>query len=160
MFGRGKKLSYKAISSSNEEALRVQINADIEATAQNAAGSIVAGTFQSKMSYPPNHGFTEEELEALNLLQDIPNIESALRKVVADAASFPVFRILEYIDGVADPNDASWRGIYLVDRPNEDSDVEVADTDYHDQLYARYWDWRMIRPTKEWKLDILKDNLS
>lgn len=160
MLRKRKTPLFKAISANNERALMVQLNADIESAAQNTVRAILEGTLQRRMSYPPNHGLTEEEFKALDFLKGSPQLESALRKVIADAASVPVFRLLTYIDGVADPDTDAWEGIYLVDRPDEDSDIEVADTSYHDQLYACYWDWRKIRPTKDWKLDTIDGSLS
>jgi len=145
------------MSENNEQALMVQVNADIEDAAQNAARSLMDGSFQSHITYPPNHGFTSEELTALAALKAMPNLESALRKIIADAASFPVSRVFEYIDGIADPNDDAWSGVYLTDRPDRGDNVELDDTSYHDGMQARYWDWRRIRPTKEWKLDVLDD---
>jgi len=156
---RRKTSPYKAISENNERALMVQVNSDIEEAAQGAVQSLLDDSFQSKMSYPPNHGFTTDELAALRTLKTIPNLEPALRKIIAEAASFPVFRVFEYIDGVADLNDDSWRGVCLIDRPHEDDDADVDDTSYHDKVSAYYWDWRKMRPTREWKLDVLEDDL-
>ena len=158
---RKKKMSpYKVMSENSEQALMIQVNADIEEASQNAARSLMDGSFRSQITYPPNHGFTSKELTALDALKAIPNLEPALRKIIADAASFPVSRVFEYIDGIADPSDDSWSGVYLTDRPIQDGDVEVDDTSYHDGMQARYWDWRRMRPTKEWKLDVLDDEQS
>jgi hypothetical protein len=155
VFRKGKMSLYKAINKRTEQALMIQVNADIEEAAQSAAHSLIDESFQGKISYPPNHGFSQEDLTALDALKVIPNLESALRKVIADAASYPIFRVFEYIDGIADPNNDAWLGIYLVERPHEDTDVEIEDTSYHDSISAHYWDWRRLRPTKEWKLDVL-----
>ena len=131
----------------------IQANADIERAAENAASTLVNGSVAGGLSYPPNAGFTSDELAALEAIRRIPDIESALRKVIADAASEPVFHLLTYIDGVADPRDVSWSGVALVDLLTVD--VNADRPSVHDELYARYWDWRRARPNKGWRLDNL-----
>ncbi|ODS38265.1 MAG: hypothetical protein A7316_08435 [Candidatus Altiarchaeales archaeon WOR_SM1_86-2] len=146
-----KKMS---LSEKNKNILMIELNRIIEETAERTARSVIDGTIIEGMAYPPNNGFTETEKKALLKIQSIENIESTLRKILADAASYPLFGLFCLIDGVSDPETENWDGITLVDRGDKIVESEFM---LHDELYETYWDWRKIRKNKGWKLDILDD---
>jgi hypothetical protein len=97
-----------------------------------------------EMTYPPNNGFTPAELKALRTIAKTKSMQSALRKLMADAAASPLFHLFCMIDGVADPPE-------LTDiQDNEQDDVELM---LHDGFYSSYWAWRRRRPDPGWSLD-------
>ena len=145
------KMPYR-LSTSNQESLLLQLHADIEEAVQTTARAIFDGSIANRLTYPPNAGLTTAEATALQLLQNLPDLESALRKVLAETASFPVFRLLEYLDGVADPDSETWTGVCLVDNLPEQ---ELQESFLHDEFYASYWEWRSKRPGRDWILDNL-----
>jgi hypothetical protein len=67
---------------------------------------------------------------------------SALKKIIVDAASYPVFHLFELMDGVTDPQNYSeyWAGFKLVARSDEDT----SEFDLHDEFYATYDDWKNL----------------
>jgi hypothetical protein len=88
-----------------------------------------------ELNYPPNAALTTEERDALTALTLSPAASSALRKLIADAAAYPLFHLFSLIDGVADPVNApaGWRGVHLGQGVNE------PDPMLHDELYESYW---------------------
>jgi hypothetical protein len=88
-----------------------------------------------ELNYPPNAAFTADEREALAELTLSPAACSALTKLIADAASYPLFHLFSLIDGVVDPADApaGWDGVHLGEGMNE------PDPMLHDELYESYW---------------------
>ena len=141
------------ISTDNLNVLFLQIHKVIEETADKAANSLINHSSADLISYPPNGGLNELEIESLNTINRDDHVKSGLRKVIADACATVVFDMLANIDGVSDPETdlEKWKGIKLVD---DSDDIEApGDLMLHDKLYDSYWDWRKRRETKEWKLD-------
>jgi hypothetical protein len=101
----------------------------------------------AELDYPPNAGLMPDERTALGALLRTPALERALRKVIADAAAYPLFHMLCIADGVADPP-------VLHDDLREDVSSKLS---LHDGLYESYWAWRRRRPDPGWKLDTLVD---
>lgn len=97
-----------------------------------------------ELDYPPNHGFLPDELDALTSLPRTQALERALRKVIADAAAYPLFHLLCLLDGVADAPELE--GVAACDQ----GDVEIM---LHDGLYESYWAWRRRRADPGWRLD-------
>jgi len=153
---RNPKSAYTRLSKATEQTLMVALNSNIEDVAETLARSLVDGSVARQMLYPPNNGFTSDEKQALEALKAIPNTESALRKVLADAAAYPICKFFGYADGITDPTDDEWSGIYLTERP-DDEDIEVQGTSYDAEIYHHYWDWLRVRPDKGWRLDTLGD---
>ena len=56
-----------------------------------------------ELTYPPNCGFLPDEVAALDSIPRTPAMERALRKLIADAAAYPMFHLLALVDGVTDP---------------------------------------------------------
>ena len=124
----------------------------IEENAEYIADELDKGNNTDFLTYPPNGGLTEKESLSLEKLKSDPNLKSALRKILADNSAGVLFELLNVIDGTADPDEklGKWTEISFVDK-TEDL-AENADM-LHDALYSKYWDWRKIRPNKDWKLD-------
>ncbi|HYG83059.1 MAG TPA: hypothetical protein VD861_21865 [Pyrinomonadaceae bacterium] len=136
-----------------KEALLIEVHRYIEDAATRTAAALRAGSVG--ILYPPNGGLTDAEQAALASLTVTPDLESALRKVIADAASIPLFHFFCLLDGVGTPQeyDGGWIGLAL-SRPNEDEDQG----DFlHDEFNDTYWTWRKVRPDPGWKLDTYED---
>lgn len=131
------------LSEVNEQTLMNQVNLDIEVAA-DAAVEVLAGN--KKLIYPPSpdNVLDAKDLEIMRHIASIPNFESVIKKIVADGAANVVFKLLNYIDGTGDPNDASgkWSGVALIDHPNEgDPYVKML----HDEFYDAYWNAKKLR---------------
>ncbi len=151
MFGKRRR----QLSAENRRALLLEAHRFIEQTAEIFAKSLVDGKLVNApnqvIAYPPNNGFAPDELEALQMLVNVPHIESVMRKLLAAAADQSVHDMLCIIDGVRDPNSRGWSGVSLLDKESEDSGGAFL----HDAFFDCYWDWRTMRPDKGWKLDLL-----
>lgn len=126
----------------NRHALFHEMHRSIEESAPVSLRQLMEGV--PELTYPPNHGFERDELEALAALPRTPALERALRKVVADAAAHPLFHLLSLADGIADVPD-------LEDVQSED--LLAAEIMLHDGFYESYWTWRRRRPDPGWRLD-------
>jgi len=114
----------------------------IEESATASARSVVSGNIS--LTYPPNHGFTDEEVTALASVPKSLAFESAIRKIIADAAAHPLFNLMSLFDGVVDlPED--------LDVSTRDQSLEKLQL--HDAFYESYWAWRRRRPDPGWRLD-------
>ncbi len=118
-----------------------EIHRSIEESATVAVEQLMAGS--PDLTYPPNHGLTPDEAAALESIPKTPEMERALRKVVASAAAGPLFRLFCLVDGVADPPVA----LEVEERDR------LADLPLHDGLFESYWAWRRRRLDPGWKLD-------
>lgn len=120
--------------------LLLELHREIEAAAAMAANELIKE--ELNLQYPPNSGFTENERLALRGLPKSPELESALRKIIANAAAWPLFHLFCLADGVVDP---------AVSSPSQASTSEGLML--HDALYDSYWAWRKQRPDPGWRLD-------
>ena len=132
------------------DSLLIHLHRVIEDVAVGVVDAIDAGTSNESMSYPPNCGLTADEVAALAAVDITGHLKSDLRKVVADAASYPVYDLLCVIDGVADPASDDWPGIALVQREDGDGDFDFL----HTEFYESYWNWLDDRPDRGWKLHV------
>jgi hypothetical protein len=143
------------LSESNRNIFLVELNKAIEDAAEDDSKNILQQNFDSLAVYPPNGSFTDEEKVALRSIASVPNAESALRKVLANASASVIFNMLNLIDGTSDPESEDWTGVTLVDADT------VGDPPYamlHDDFYEKYWDWRKARGDKGWRLDMYDDD--
>lgn len=124
--------------------LLLEMHRAIEESATAVARHLME--FKSEISYPPNGGLLPDELAAIESLPRSPTLESALRKLIAEAAAYPVFHILSLADGVIDPLELDESGI-------QRSNCEML----HDEFYESYWAWRKRRPDPGWRLDCYED---
>jgi len=140
------------LSEHNINTLMLFLQQKIEENAEYIADELDKGNNTDFLTYPPNGGLTEKESLSLEKLKSDPNLKSALRKILADNSAGVLFELLNVIDGTADPDEklGKWTEISFVDKTEdlaENTDI------LHDELYSKYWDWRKIRPNKDWKLD-------
>jgi hypothetical protein len=111
----------------------------------------LAGRKRLDLIYPPNAGLSPDEAAALKGLPRNDALKRALRKVVAHAASQPLYALFCIVDGIADPD--GWEGTWFgcrfepILRPGKDREP------FHQRFYDSYWDWRKIRPGKRTRLD-------
>jgi len=143
------------LSESNRNIFLVELHKAIEDVAEAGSKNILQQDFDSLAVYPPNGGFTDEEKVALRSVASVPNVESALRKVLANAGASVIFDMLNWIDGTGDPESEDWTGVKLVDA---DTDEDPPYAMLHDDFYDKYWDWRKTRGDKGWRLDMYDDD--
>lgn len=135
------------------KAFLIDVHRAIEDQVADIAHKLVRGVVED-VTYPPNGGFTADEFRALQALHECrtPALESAFRKLMADAAAGVVFELFCLIDGVGDPQNfaGDWE-TYQITAARDDRHEML-----HDEFYATYWDWRDLR-SKPWRLDIVED---
>ena len=116
-------------------ALFRELHASIEETAAAAAGILGDASSNLDLSYPPGAALSASEVDALRSLEVSPAAREAIRKLIADACSRPVFEFLSLLDGVADPIDlegATWVGLSLETRRESDEIM------LHDEFFETY----------------------
>lgn len=141
------------LSEKNQTIFLLALNAEVEDCARKTASAIFSNDPAATLSYPPNCGLTPAETAALNGVAHSAQLESALRKLIADAVASGLFGVLSLIDGVMDPDKrfGKWGGVVLEDlNADDDSHREML----HDAFFDAYWNWRRLRPEKKWKLDL------
>ncbi len=126
----------------DRNALFHEMHRSIEEAATVAVNQLTAG--EPQLTYPPNHGLLPDELAALDAIPKTPAMERALRKLIADAAAYPIFHLLCLTDGVSDPTEVS---------DVDERDRVAAAMMLHDGFYESYWAWRRRRPDPGWRLD-------
>jgi hypothetical protein len=138
------------LTDAQREALLVEVHRAIEEAATQAAEVIAGIGAVQDLDYPPNGGLTETEASSLRAGARGVEAVAALRKIVADAAATPLFKLFALIDGVADPEhwDGEWSPIELSDAA-EDADQPML----HDALFESYWAWVERRGDPGWRLD-------
>src|SRR5262249_29508363 len=136
-----------------QTAILVDMHRAIEAAATEVSRAVTDGS-SLELTYPPNAGFTSAERSALAELNASGALVSALRKVVANAAAAPLFRLFATLQGVADPPDLNepWLGATLTQASDEASNA-TSESMLHDELFETYWRWRAQRPNPGWCLD-------
>jgi hypothetical protein len=143
-------------SNHNLNTLMLFLHKMIEEYSDYTASTIEQGNPLDHVTYPPNNGFTAEEENALKILQNNPELKSAIRKLIANSIAGVFFEFFHIIDGTSDPAPelGKWTELALVDK--EESNVPTTDM-LHDKLFESYWEWRKIRTNQEWKLDNYED---
>lgn len=125
--------------------LRQTLLAELHRAIDDAAREGVAMLQSNGMepAYPPGVKLSDKEMAALAALNLSADQRSALRKVLRDVASRPLFRLLSLIDGVADPSE--WEGVWLGARIEESTDDSSDGAMWHDDFYESYWDYEKDR---------------
>jgi hypothetical protein len=144
------------LSDQNIKTLMLSIHQKIEEYANDTSEYLNKGEIQDLLSYPPNCGFNDKEIHSLNKITKDTDLQSALRKILANNSAGVVFEIMNLIDGTTDPDEDSgeWTEIALIDKSDK---IEENDEMLHDSFYSTYWDWKEIRPDTSWKLDNLDE---
>ena len=89
------------------------------------------------LTYPPGIDFTSSELLALKNMDLSGDAKSALKKIITDACSYPLFQLFSLLDGVADPNDINeWCGLTLTNKNEQDEEM------LHDDFYESFHDYQ------------------
>lgn len=140
------------LSEHNRNTMMLFLQQKIEEKAANIVEQIEKGETTDFLTYPPNGGLTEEENLSLQKLKNDATFKNALRKILADNSAGVLFELLNVIDGTSDPDEelGEWSEISLVDKTDE---IEENPEMLHNELYSKYWDWKEIRPNKNWMLD-------
>lgn len=141
------------LSNTNAKTLLLDTHQDIEEYADTLVTNILDKKDFSFLTYPPNCGLTELEINELKKLDNNDHLKNALRKVIADNSAGVVFNMLNLFDGTGFPKNDNddWTGLKVIDEePNETS--EPVNDWLHDKFYETYWDWKKIRGNKKWKL--------
>jgi len=139
------------LSDEQKEIFFVELNKIVEDLAKEKAENISADKFDDLLVYPPNGGFTEDEINELRKIEKNDNFKMALRKILADTAASSIFNALCLVDGVADSDDNNWKGVKIVENKENVGDEAFL----HDEFFEAYWKWQEKRPDKNWKLDNL-----
>ncbi|GGH27571.1 hypothetical protein FAZ19_19085 [Sphingobacterium alkalisoli] len=137
------------LSNNNAKILLLDTHQDIEEFADTLVTNILDKKDFSFLTYPPNCGLTELEIEELKKLGNNEHLKNGLRKVIADNSAGIIFNMFNLFDGTGFPknSDDDWTGLKLIDEePNENS--ESVDDWLHDKFYETYWDWKKIRGDK------------
>lgn len=138
------------LSDGRREALLIEVHRTIEEAATQAAEVIAGVQPIAAVGYPPNGGLSEAEASLVRSGGRGAEAVPALRKIVAEAASAPIFRLFTLIDGVGDPED--WDGEWSPIELREASDDEDQPM-LHDELFESYWAWVERRGDPGWRLD-------
>ena len=150
------KRKYSELSKENIHILFLDIYKNIDKYVENLTIDILDDKKFDFLSYPPNSGFTDLEINELKKLNNNDILKSALRKIIADNSAAIVFDILNHIDGTTDPEleNENWTGLKIVDLEVSKNNEPLVDF-LHDYFFETYWDWMKIRDKKDWKLDML-----
>ncbi len=105
-----------------------------------AVSSMVSALDKPEITYPPDEELTPAEMSALAALHLSTEARSGFKKLMVDAASWPLFHLFSLMDGVADPVDhpTEWTGLSLSVREDDKSM-------FHDDFYSSYWDYAESR---------------
>lgn len=130
----------RKLSEENKKSLFIQLHKDIDEISSKVAKKISDGKID-ELVYPPSpdNELNDEEKKAIKKLKNIPNIESALKKIIKDSHSYPWFNFFNFIDGTGDPAGDKWTGVSLVDL---DVDEDEGKEFLHDVFYETYWDYK------------------
>jgi hypothetical protein len=125
-----------------QRALFLEMHKEIEEA--TAVGLSWFGSTQqgADVTYPPGETLTAEEKAALKNLELSPAARSAVKKIVTDIASAPLFHLFSLMDGVADPESGNfelWLGADFAEKPLEPDGEEVM---LHDEFYSSYWEYK------------------
>jgi hypothetical protein len=109
--------------------------------APSDAGNLYTGTV---LAYPPEEVLSDAERRALADLKLSPDERSAVQKLIADACAATLFRFFSLMDGVGDPEVATFRGTWLGGRivAASDDDESVTEAMLHDEFLEHYWEYK------------------
>ena len=138
------------LADAKREALLVEVHRAIEEAATQAAEAIAGVTPVPDPAYPPNGGLSEAEASLITAGARGAEAVGAIRKVIADAAAAPLFRLFALIDGVGDPE--AWNGNWLPLELREAPEGTYQPM-LHDELFESYWSWVERRGNRGWRLD-------
>ncbi|EQA69901.1 hypothetical protein [Leptospira noguchii] len=138
-----------SLSENNLKIFLIALHSIVEEMSVASVDILFAKNRNAALSYPPNGDLSLDEEIALAKIKWSPPLQSALRKIFANAAANSIFSSLCLIDGIAVPNGeiGELKSITLQDAPEDDGfNQEMLN---HGFLEA-YWDWCKIRRKKNW----------
>ena len=106
----------------------------VEDSTRHAMQLLVCG--EGALTYPPGVELSKAERSTIVALALSPTAQSALEKLLRDAAAAPLFHLFVLLDGVADPRDwpGTWPGATITTPRGEGR----ADSMWHDDFYGTY----------------------
>jgi hypothetical protein len=129
-----------------QKVLLAEIHKSIEEVATFTIEMLGNSSQDIDLTYPPNNTLTPEEKIAIQGLVLPDAARSALKKIILDTASVPIFRLFSLMDGVTDPETDEievWLGLTFcpksVDEETEDNDLML-----HDKLFESYWEYKKV----------------
>jgi hypothetical protein len=128
------------INETVRRALLLETHKAIEEAARYALSSIGA-IENATIAYPSHKALTPTEQAALKNLHLSDDARSALQKVIADVASYPLSHLFSLMDGVTDPELIRfnwWPGLSLAEKSE-------AEEMLHDEFFDTYWDYKATR---------------
>jgi hypothetical protein len=125
-----------------QQALFLEMHKEIEEA--TAVGLSWFGSTQqgADVTYPPGETLTAEEKAALKNLELSPAARSAVKKIVTDIASAPLFHLFSLMDGVADPESGDFELWLGVDFVNKSLDSDDEGDMLHDGFCSSYWEYK------------------
>ena len=117
----------RGLSEEQRKALLFFLHEEIHSTASRIVKALSKGDVSLELLYPPGSTLTEQEHEVLLEIVKIPEVYSGLEKLTAEACWYPIFGLLQVVDGDWEPGYAHWKGISLLDRDSSDDKSELSD---------------------------------
>jgi hypothetical protein len=119
----------------SHRAVFAEVHKAIDEAAQAAVDSLSL-TGKPSPTYPPGVELTTEELNLLSGIVLTTAEREVLKKIIADACSYPLFHMLSILDGVTAP--------YVIEIPDWTGGVLGTSEDgpmLHDEFFDTYWDY-------------------
>lgn len=136
------------LSQANVRAFLLDMNRYIEESAEYSVHSILE-VQNYKVFYPPNGGYSEDEILELKKLAKNESLKSALRKLLADHSGDVVFHMLNLIDGTTTPDLINqWSGLKLIDENENENQEEFGEYFLHDEFLDMNIEWQNYRENK------------
>ena len=120
------------IDKSTIKALLIEMHKTIDETSNTVLRNIT----EPELTYPPGLELTISEKNTLKNINLTDDEKVALKKIITDACSFPLFHLFSLLDGVTDPKGiGDWRGLTMGDKNELDDEM------LHDEFYESYHEY-------------------
>ena len=90
------------MNSQSRRAVFAETHKAIDEAAQSVIDCLDAKA-KPEQAYPPGMEFSPEELKYLASIDIAPEAKEVLKKIIADACSYPLFHLMSLLDGVTEP---------------------------------------------------------
>jgi hypothetical protein len=134
------------ISEEIQKVLLTEIHKSIEEAATYTVKVLGNSSQDIALAYPPNNTLTPEEKTAIQGLVLHDAARSALKKIILDATSVPIFHLFSLMDGVTDPETEEievWPGVAFCPKSG-DEETEDDGLMLHDNLFESYWEYKKV----------------
>jgi len=134
----------KKLNGKNLKLLMLYLHNNIHGSVDWSFDSIKDGRLKEMISYPPDVELYDQELVELSrVLKDNPSLENTLKKIMINAAMYPLFDFFNFIDGTGDILDGEYEALELVECTfDEVENLEDREDFLHDLFFETYWDWK------------------